>query len=116
MSVTLLRPGSADRTSVLDYWNAHYAASVTVKNEDRDDAVQEHDRNVEDRHVNAVRVAGLGDDAVLSGTPLGAALHVLRSGTIVRISVGGSAPLDQKLEASRRLANAILKRLATPSP
>jgi hypothetical protein len=118
VSVTLMRPGTAtDRLSVRDYWNAHYAASVLEKKEGREDD-REHakiDRDEDDHHGNPVRVAGLGDDAVWSGTPMGSALHVLQSGTIVRISVGGSAPLDQKLEASRRLATAILKRLAASS-
>lgn len=106
VSVTLMRPSTAaDRSSVLDYWNAHNAAAVKEKNEDRDDDRQQakNDRDEGDHHGNAVRVAGLGDDAVWSGTPMSSALHVLRHGTIVRISVGGSAPLDQKLEASRRL-------------
>jgi hypothetical protein len=114
VSVTLLRAGKAgDRSSVLDYWKTHYGASVMAKNEDRDDDREsvKDDRESEDHHANAVRMAGLGDDAVWSATPLGSTLHVLRSGTIVRISVGGSAPLDQKLEASRLLAAAILRRL-----
>lgn len=118
VSVTLMRPSTAtDRSSVLDYWNEHHAAALKEKNEDRDDDRQKakNDRDEDDHHSNAVRVAGLGDDAVWSGTPMSSALHVLRHGTIVRISVGGSAPLDQKLVASRRLANAILKRLAAPT-
>jgi hypothetical protein len=119
VSVTLMRPSTGtDRSSVLDYWNAHDAASVMEKDEDRD-ADRPHaknDRDEDDHHANAVRVGGLGDDAVWSGTPMASALHVLRHGTIVRISVGGSVPLDQKLEVSRRLATAILKRLATAGP
>jgi len=105
VSITLMRPSTAtDRSSVLDYWKAHDAVSAK-KDDDRD-------RDDDDHHANAMHIAGLGDDAVWSGTPIASALHVLRHGTIVRISVGGSAPLDQKLEASRRLATAILKRLA----
>jgi hypothetical protein len=120
VSVTLMRASTAaDRSSVLDYWNAHNAAAVKEKNEDRDGdrehAKKDRDEAEDEHHGNAVRVVGLGDDAVWSGTPMSSALHVLRHGTIVRISVGGSAPLDQKLEASRRLATAILKRLAASS-
>lgn len=115
VSVTLMRPiKSTDRTSVRDYWKEHYAASPQEKSEDRDDdreRAAKSDRDEEGHHANALRLAGLGDDAVWSGTPMTSVLHVLRSGTIVRISVGGSAPVDQKLEASRRLATAILKRL-----
>ena len=117
VSVTIMRPiKSADRSSIRDYWNEHYAASAQEKSEDRDDdrpRAAKSDRDEEDHHANAVRVAGLGDDAVWSGTPMTSALYVLRSSTIVRVSVGGSAPLDQKLAASRRLVTAILGRLAT---
>ncbi|HXA17083.1 MAG TPA: hypothetical protein VN380_08840 [Thermoanaerobaculia bacterium] len=113
VSVTLTRPSTATgRSAVLEYWNAHRAASL------KDDDDEQHARkegDEEDHHGNAVRVAGLGDDAVWSGTPMTSALYVLHHGTIVRISVGGSAPLDQKLEASRRLAAAVLKRLASSS-
>lgn len=117
VSVTLMRPiKTTDRSSARDYWNEHYAASAQEKSEDRDDdrpRAAKSDRDEEDHHGNAVRMAGLGDDATWSGTPMTSALHVLQSGTIVRVSVGGSAPLDQKREASRRLVTAILRRLAT---
>jgi hypothetical protein len=115
VSVTLVRPSIAtDRSSVLDYWNAHDAASVMDKNDDGDDdrPPAKNDRDDDDHHGNSTRVSGLGDDAVWSGTPMASALHVLQRGTIVRISVGGSASIDQKLEVSRRLAMVILKRLS----
>ncbi|HSY49962.1 MAG TPA: hypothetical protein VLC46_14200 [Thermoanaerobaculia bacterium] len=115
VSVTLVRPSTTtDRSSILDYWKAHDATSVMDKNDDGDGdrPTAKNDRDDDDHHGNATRVSGLGDDAVWSGTPMASALHVLRHGTIVRISVGGSAPLDQKLKVSRRLAMAILKRLS----
>jgi hypothetical protein len=116
VSVTIMRPiRAADRLSVRDYWKEHCAASAEKKSEDRDDdreRAAKSDRDDEDHHSNGARLSGLGDDAVWSGTPMTSVLHVLRSGTIVRVSVGGSAPIDQKLEASRRLAIAILNQLA----
>jgi hypothetical protein len=110
VSVTLMRPRSpGDRTSVRDYWAAHYAASLTEKRDDRDHA--KDDRDDDEHPSKAVRLPGLGDDAVWSGTPMASVLRILANGTIVRISVGGPAPVDQKLAASRRLAGAILARL-----
>ena len=113
--VTLTRPLSAkDTSSILEYWNAHEAALVIAKTVDRDDDSRPHttnNRHDEEHPGDTVRVAGLGDDATWSGTPMASALHVLWHGMIVRISVGGSASLDQKLETSRQLATAILKRV-----
>lgn len=57
------------------------------------------------------KVEGLGDDAFWSGSRVGGALYVLKDNCYIRISVGGAGDQAQKLEKSKALAAAVLKRL-----
>jgi len=53
-------------------------------------------------------VAGVGDEAYWSGSRVAGALYVLRGDRFIRVSVGGIADENQRIEASRRLALAAL--------
>ena len=64
-----------------------------------------------EREARAVRVDGVGDAAVWSGNRLAGALYVLKGGTILRVSVGGDAPQEQKIERAKKLAARALRRL-----
>ena len=64
-----------------------------------------------EREAHAVRVAGVGDNAVWSGNGLAGALYVMKGETIVRVSVGGAAPQEQKIERAKKLAERALRRL-----
>jgi hypothetical protein len=57
------------------------------------------------------KVESLGDDAFWSGSRVGGALYVLKDNCYIRISVGGAGDQAQKLERSKTLAAAVLKRL-----
>jgi len=56
-------------------------------------------------------IEGVGDDAVWSGNRLAGALYVLKGDTIVRVSVGGSASEEQKIEKAKALAARAIRRL-----
>lgn len=57
------------------------------------------------------KVEGVGEEAFWSGSRVGGALYVLKENCYLRISVGGAGDQAQKLEKSRTLAAAVLKRL-----
>jgi len=56
-------------------------------------------------------IEGVGDDAVWSGNSLAGALYVLKGETIVRVSVGGSASEEQKIEKAKALAARAIRKL-----
>ena len=57
------------------------------------------------------RIEGLGEDAYWVGTPVTGALYVLQGNSFVRISVGGVGEESVRIEKSRVLARAVVKRL-----
>jgi hypothetical protein len=59
----------------------------------------------------ARRIAGVGDEAFWAGNARVGALYVLKGNSIIRISVGGIADQNARLEKSKALAQAALKRL-----
>jgi hypothetical protein len=64
-----------------------------------------------EREAHAIRVDGIGDAAVWSGNRLAGALYVMKGETIVRVSVGGDATQEQKIERAKKLATRALRRL-----
>jgi hypothetical protein len=57
------------------------------------------------------RIEGLGEEAYWVGTPIMGALYVLQADTFVRISVGGVREESVRIEKSKALARAVVKRL-----
>jgi hypothetical protein len=64
-----------------------------------------------EREARSMRVAGVGDEAVWSGNSLAGALYVRKGETIVRVSVGGDLPQEQKIERAKKLAARAIRRL-----
>jgi hypothetical protein len=58
-----------------------------------------------------LKVDGIGDEAFWTGNRVGGALYVLKGNSYIRISVGGAGDQAQKIEKSKALALAVLKRL-----
>ena len=85
------------------FWKQHFA---DVHDEQLASAKPRHERE-----ARAVPVAGVGDAAVWSGNRLAGALYVMKGETIVRVSVGGDAPQEQKIEKAKQLATRALRRL-----
>jgi hypothetical protein len=64
----------------------------------------------QERETEARPIAGIGDEAFWSGTRVAGALYVLRGNTFVRVSVGGIADEQERIEKSRQLAISALAR------
>ena len=58
-----------------------------------------------------LKVEGIGDEAFWTGNRVGGALYVLKGNCYIRISIGGAGDQTQKIEKSKPLAEAALKRL-----
>jgi len=57
------------------------------------------------------RVKGLGEEAFWTGSARLGGLYVLKKGSILRLSIGGTESKDAKLAKLRALARSALKRL-----
>jgi hypothetical protein len=56
-------------------------------------------------------IDGLGEEAYWVGNPISGALYVLKGNSFLRISVGGVREESARMEKSKALAQAVLKRL-----
>src|SRR5438045_68289 len=56
-------------------------------------------------------IAGIGDEAFWAGNRIAGALYVLRRDTFVRISIGGITNERERIEKSKALARAAIRRL-----
>jgi hypothetical protein len=64
-----------------------------------------------ERESDARAIPGVGDEAYWAGNRIAGALYVLRGDTFLRISVGGISDEAQRIETSKALAVAALRRL-----
>ncbi len=65
----------------------------------------------EEKRVRAVKIDGIGEGAYWSGNRFGGVLYVLEREKILRLSAGGPATTEEKLEKSKALAQKSLSRL-----
>jgi hypothetical protein len=65
----------------------------------------------EEEESRPSRVKGLGDEAYWSGNQITGALSVLTKDAVVRVSVGGPEPQDEKIKKASALARKLLKQL-----
>jgi len=74
---------------------------------------EESARKKEDKEEEKepLKVEGVGEEAFWTGNRVGGALYVLKGNCYIRISVGGAGDQAQKIESSKKLALAVLKRL-----
>jgi hypothetical protein len=79
--------------------------SRTGKTGDRSEAERE------EKLHEARPIAGLGEEAYWVGNPILGALYVLQGDKFLRISVGGIRQEPERIEKSKALAQAALKRL-----
>ncbi len=55
-------------------------------------------------------IDGLGEEAYWVGNPISGALYVLKGNSFLRISVGGVREESARIEKSKALARAVVKR------
>jgi hypothetical protein len=112
VSVALATPSSAMPSALTPrkFWQKQFHAPYVE--EDKMHAagktVQEPEPQREPR-----RIEGIGEDAYWVGTPITGAIYVLEGSNFVRISVGGVGEESVRLENSKVLARAVVKRLIT---
>jgi len=68
-------------------------------------------KEAKEEEKEPLQVVGVGDEAFWTGNRVGGALYVLKGNCYIRISVGGAGDQAQKIENSKKLALAVLKRL-----
>jgi hypothetical protein len=88
------------RGNTRSFWKKHFADEHLASTKPRPE-----------REAHAMRVAGVGDEAVWSGNRLAGALYVMKGETIVRVGVGGDISQEQKVEKAKKLAARALRRL-----
>jgi hypothetical protein len=88
-----------------EYWRKQFHGDSREKGEEEG----------KERGSSPRRIAGLGDEAFWMGTRFAGALYVLRGQTFLRISVGGLRNEQERVEKSKALALAALKKLLLPS-
>jgi hypothetical protein len=107
-SISLAVAGSATtgraRLTPREFWRRQFHPSERDSGAERDD----HEREQENR---ARPIAGVGDEAFWSGNRIAGALYVLRGDTFIRLSVGGITNERERIEKSKALAVAALRRL-----
>jgi hypothetical protein len=106
ISVAVAGPatGRGTRLTPKEFWRRQFHPSGRERHADRDEREAEAE--------NTPRpIAGVGDEAFWSGNRIAGALYVLRRDTFIRVSVGGIANEQERIEKSKALALAAIRRL-----
>jgi hypothetical protein len=115
VSVALAAPSSAKPTALTPrkFWLKQFHAPEMEEEEIR--AAGASGRKTgperEEEASKPRRIEGLGEEAYWVGTPITGALYVLEADNFVRISVGGVQEESLRIEKSKALARAVVKRL-----
>ena len=95
------RGSGADARDPKEWWKQTF-------DRDRD---KEKGREEEGEKAAPQKIDGVGDAAFWLGNRVGGTLYVLKGSNVVRISVGGASDQAAKIDKSKKLAEAVLKRL-----
>jgi hypothetical protein len=115
VSVTLVTPSSAKPSALTPrkFWQKQFHAPDMEEDKMRaaGKRAQEPEPEREEEARKPRRIEGLGEDAYWVGTPITGALYVLQGDNFVRISIGGVGEESVRIEKSKILARAVVKRL-----
>jgi len=92
------------------FWQRQFH-SIEVKEEESSVAGKESEQEREEEVNKARPIFGLGEEAYWVGNPVAGALYVLQGEVFLRISVGGVAEESARVEKTKILAHAVVKRL-----
>jgi hypothetical protein len=115
VSLALAAPSSAKPSALTPrkFWQKQFHAPEMEESEIR--AARTRGRKPgpegEEEARKPRRMEGLGEEAYWVGTPITGALYVLQADNFVRISVGGVRLESMRIEKSKALARAVVKRL-----
>lgn len=93
------------------YFDTGTPRSISVAVMRARDARAAKDSGEGEQEPNARPVKGLGDEADWSGNRISGALYVRRGERLIRVSVGGIRDERERIDKSRALAAAALRRL-----
>jgi hypothetical protein len=115
VSLVLATPssGSSSALTPRKYWEKQFHAADPEEDNVRTAGkrAQKPEPEGEEEARKPRRIEGLGEEAYWVGTPVTGALYVLEGDNFVRISVGGVAEESLRVEKSKVLARAVVKRL-----
>jgi hypothetical protein len=115
VSVALATPSSAKPSAITPrkFWQKQFHAPDMEEDKTRaaGKKAQKPEPEGEEETRKPRRIEGLGEDAYWVGTPITGALYVLQGDNFVRISVGGVGEESARIEKSKVLARAVVKRL-----
>jgi hypothetical protein len=106
VTVAIAMPNSSNAMAVSprDFWRRQFHSSGREKSAGKD----AHEREEENQ---ARPISGLGQEAYWIGNPMVGALYVLHGNKFLRISIGGVRDESARIEKSKALARAALKRM-----
>jgi len=115
VSVALAAPSSAQPSALTPrkFWQKQFHALEMEEDDIRAAGTKRRkpEPEGEEEAPKPRRIAGLGEEAYWVGTPITGALYVLEADNFVRISVGGVREESVRIEKSKALARAAVKRL-----
>jgi hypothetical protein len=114
VSVALAVPTSAKRSALTPrkFWQKQFHAPDVQQEKMRAAGKKARRPEPEDEEASKPRrIEGLGEEAYWVGTAIAGALYVLQGDDFVRISVGGVGEESVRIEKSKILAGAVVKRL-----
>ncbi len=113
MALAIGSVGKASALTPRKFWQRQFRGLDTQKDKSRgaSNEIEKPESKSEEEAGEARRIKGLGEDAYWVGSPIAGAIYVLQGDKFVRISVGGVGEESIRIEKSKVLARAALKRL-----
>ncbi len=110
--VALATPERAGRSGLAprEFWQRQFH-STELKEKETSVVGKESDQEREEEANKARLIGGLGEEAYWVGNPIAGALYVLQGDVFLRISVGGVREESARIEKTKILARAVVKRL-----
>lgn len=109
--VALATPERAGKSGLAprEFWQRQFHSTETKEEETRVAGKESGPEREEESKARPIN--GLGEEAYWVGNSVASALYVLQGGVFLRISVGGVREESVRIEKSKVLARALLKRL-----
>lgn len=109
VSVSLFSSEDSSKKAAWNYWRQQFHSErEEAKHGDKDRGKQ---KSGEKEGAGPTPIPGLGEEAYWISNPVSSVLYVLQGERFVRISVGGVRKQSARLEKSKTLARAALKRM-----
>jgi hypothetical protein len=98
-----------------DFWRERFAAVGSEKERDNKSKDKESEHAKKEESTPPQPIEGLGDQAYWLDNKLGGALYVLKGDEFFRVSLGGIADTQLRINKATSLARGVLKRLESSS-